>query len=312
MSERSGDIHLPETLATSIARWPGTTATEWLDALPERMRDAAERWGIAFGPAYEPGGWTSYVAPVALNDGTRAVYKCTIPHPEAVGEAEALMRYKGDGAVRVIASKPDTYELLLERCDPGHSLWSVEDDDERLDIAVGLMKRLWRPVEDGVFTSLAELGATWSGITMRRLMTLEVPWVTGPIERGADLLTTLPASAPESVLLHHDFHPDNVLAAEREPWLAIDPKPNTGDPAFEPIPLLTQLDGESTPAPDLGRVEANINRMAGFTGLSAERIALWTIARTAEWTMWSFERGDVVDASISYTWCRAADTIVGS
>ena len=311
MTGTSGAIHLPETLETSIARWPGTTARDWLDALPDTLRAAAERWDLTFGDPYQPGGWTSYVAPVTVGDGSRAVYKCTIPHPEADHEAEALEAYAGDGAVRVIASRADTYELLLERCEPGNSLWSVDDDDERIEIATGLMQRLWRPVDNGIFVSLTELGTTWSGVTTRRLMTLDVPWVTGPIERGADLLTALPSTATDSVLLHHDFHPDNVLAARREPWLAIDPKPNTGDPAFDPVPLLTQFDGESVPAPDLPRVEARLETMARLTGLSAERIALWTIARTAEWTMWSLDRGDIVDASISYTWCRAMDTIVG-
>ena len=295
-----------------MARWPGTTATDWLDALPDTMRAAGDRWGIEFGKPYEPGGFTSYVAPVTMVDGTEAVYKCTVPHPEAKGEAEALEIYGGDGAVRVIASKPDTFELLVERCEPGLSLWSVDDVDQRLEISIALMRRLWRPVDDGAFMSLTELGARWSGVTMRRLMTLDVPWVTEPIERGAELLTTLPASATESVLLHHDFHPDNVLAAEREPWLAIDPKPNTGDPAFDPVPVLTQIDGESVPAPDLDRVESHIETVARLSGLDAERIALWTIARTAEWTMWSMDRGDIVDASISYTWCRAVDTIVGA
>jgi streptomycin 6-kinase len=37
------------------------------------------------------------------------------------------------------------------------------------------------------------------------------------------------------VLLCTDLHAENVLAAEREPWLAIDPKPCIGDPAFDAI-----------------------------------------------------------------------------
>ena len=35
------------------------------------------------------------------------------------------------------------------------------------------------------------------------------------------------------MLLHTDLHAGNVLAAEREPWLAIDPKPYVGDPAYD-------------------------------------------------------------------------------
>ncbi|MFI5426222.1 aminoglycoside phosphotransferase family protein [Aeromicrobium sp. UC242_57] len=45
---------------------------------------------------------------------------------------------------------------------------------------------------------------------------------------------------PDSVgrLIHADLHYENVLAAERAPWLAIDPKPVSGDPHYEVAPLL--------------------------------------------------------------------------
>src|SRR5690606_10428198 len=43
---------------------------------------------------------------------------------------------------------------------------------------------------------------------------------------------------PGDRLLHWDLHYDNVLAGEREPWLAIDPKPLAGDPGFDLLPAL--------------------------------------------------------------------------
>ena len=38
--------------------------------------------------------------------------------------------------------------------------------------------------------------------------------------------------------MHGDLHYENVLAGEREPWLVIDPKPMSGDPHYEPAPML--------------------------------------------------------------------------
>ena len=59
---------------------------------------------------------------------------------------------------------------------------------------------------------------------------------------GIDLLRSLPADAARSVVLHGDFNPGSILSATRAPWLAIDAKPLTGDPALDPWPLLEQID----------------------------------------------------------------------
>lgn len=37
-------------------------------------------------------------------------------------------------------------------------------------------------------------------------------------------------SASVGTMIHCDLHYENVLAADREPWLVIDPKPVSGDP----------------------------------------------------------------------------------
>jgi streptomycin 6-kinase len=43
----------------------------------------------------------------------------------------------------------------------------------------------------------------------------------------------LPDTADSQVLLCTDLHGDNILAAQRAPWLVIDPKPDTGDSPAE-------------------------------------------------------------------------------
>lgn len=44
---------------------------------------------------------------------------------DARGEAAALRLWNGRGAARLLRSTPDDYTLLLERCIPGHDLWSL-------------------------------------------------------------------------------------------------------------------------------------------------------------------------------------------
>ncbi|HYY76004.1 MAG TPA: aminoglycoside phosphotransferase family protein [Gaiellaceae bacterium] len=52
------------------------------------------------------------------------------------------------------------------------------------------------------------------------------------LDATLDALRALPGTQGEQVMVNQDLHADNVLAAEREPWLAIDPKPLVGEREF--------------------------------------------------------------------------------
>jgi streptomycin 6-kinase len=251
------------------------------------------------------------VAPATTPDGASVVYKITIPHDEARGEGAALAAYAGNGAVRLIAHEPSTLEILMERAEPGHDLWNLPDDGERLTVACELMRRLWRPLDDiADIDSLADVAPAWAAVTERRLITSEVPWTTEPIERGIDLLRSESTDGAWSVLLHGDLHPGNILAAERHAWLAIDPKPLVGDRAFEPVQILTQCNGQIVEPPSPDEVSGRLETIADLCDLDAVRIGRWAIGRCAEWSMWSWEHGHTVDAAIAYTWARVLDQVV--
>ena len=301
---------LPQELEESLDSFPDGLGRRWAAELPHRIETAQTRWGIQIGPAFQPGGVASFAASAVSKDGEQLVYKITVPHVEAIGEAEALAAYDGEGAVRILASEAPTLELLLERAVPGSDLWSVPSDSERLEVASALMRRLWRRASDDRIARVDDVARLWADITERRLVVAELPWVGEPIERGIDLLRSLPDEPHDELLVHGDFHPGNILAAEREPWLAIDPKPMIGDPAFEPVQVLTQRRGRIAEPPDAAGVERRLDRIAGLVGLGADHLGRWALARTAEWSMWSWERGDIIDAAIAYTWSRTLDEIV--
>lgn len=92
-----------------------------------------------------------------------------------------------------------------------------------------------------------------------------------------ELFRTLPGTADHSVLLCTDLHPGNVLAAEREPWLVIDPKPYVGDPTYDPLQHM--LNFPERLATDPSGLAA---RMADLTGLSADRLRQWLFARCVQ------------------------------
>jgi streptomycin 6-kinase len=91
------------------------------------------------------------------------------------------------------------------------------------------------------------------------------------------MLRQLPATAESRVLLCVDLHAGNVLAAQREPWLVIDPKPFIGDPAFDPVQHMLNCEERLADDP-----AALARRMAGLLDLDPERVRLWLFARCAQ------------------------------
>lgn len=94
---------------------------------------------------------------------------------------------------------------------------------------------------------------------------------------GVDLFRELPATATDQVLLCTDLHAGNVLAAAREPWLAIDPKPYVGDPAYDVLRHMLNCDERLAADP-----HGLARRMAGLLGLDPARVLLWLFARCVQ------------------------------
>jgi streptomycin 6-kinase len=94
---------------------------------------------------------------------------------------------------------------------------------------------------------------------------------------GIEMIRKLPASAERAALLCTDLHAGNVLASKREPWLAIDPKPFIGDPAFDAVQHMLNCDGRLATDP-LGLAQ----RMGQLLELDPERVRLWLFARCVQ------------------------------
>jgi streptomycin 6-kinase len=91
------------------------------------------------------------------------------------------------------------------------------------------------------------------------------------------ILRGLPGTAGSRALLCTDLHAGNVLAAQREPWLVIDPKPFVGDPAYDVVQHMLNCDQRLADDPI-----ALANRMAALLELDAQRVRLWLFARCAQ------------------------------
>ncbi|MBK3589198.1 hydroxyurea phosphotransferase, partial [Streptomyces sp. MBT57] len=92
-------------------------------------------------------------------------------------------------------------------------------------------------------------------------------------------------------LLHWDLHDGNVLAGEREPWLAIDPEPLAGDPGFELWPAL-DIRWENVVAGGVtGPVLYRFDLLTETLGLDRRRAVGWTLGRVLQNALWDIEDG---------------------
>ncbi len=236
---------------------------------PLTLDELVERWQLRLGEAYPPGA-AGYAFRVELHDGTPAVLKLSNPHRESLQEADALERWDGDGAVRLLARDDERNALLLERCVPGTFLsgW----DGDALGVLIGLLPRLWK--SGAGFTPLADETAHWIDEIERDVRDLALK------EAALHYIRELAPTQGEQVLVHQDLHGENVLAAQREPWLVIDPKPLAGEREFSVASIVRSNELGHSKRDALYRLD----RLTAELGLDRERARGWTIAQTVAWS----------------------------
>jgi streptomycin 6-kinase len=248
----------------------------WLADLPQLVEECRERWSLRLGDPFQ-GSYVSVALPADRPDGTAAVLKVQFPHDESEHEAKALRVWDGDGAVRLLDHDPDRHALLLERCAPGTHL-RHEDPDRALDVLIGFLPRLWVSVGEP-FTRLEDEAGAWADGLHAQWERAGRPFARRLVDAAVDHLTALAAEKADPVLLHQDLHADNVLAAQREPWLVIDPKPLRGDRAFSAAPIVRSFElGHSREA-----VLHRLDRITSETGIDRERARGWAIGQTIAW-----------------------------
>jgi streptomycin 6-kinase len=276
MAGVTGRFVIPDDLIRTAAK---EGRGDWLAGLPALVTRIAADWQIEVGDPFLPGGATAWVAPARDRAGNDFALKVCWRHPEAVHEADGLRTWAGAGAVRLYQADDlaEATVLLIERCRPGRQLRAAPPEEHDLVIA-GLLRRLWiNPSSGHRFRPLADMCDYWASRYEER-SPAERSCLAAPLAKeGIRLLRALPRSGGDAVLLHTDLHAGNVLAAEREPWLAIDPKPYVGDPAYDVTQhIFNRVFIEDADA----RVLAA--RMARLLDLDLDRVLRWLFARAVE------------------------------
>ncbi len=277
-------MEIPASLAWLRGRADGRA---WLDALPDLVGACAASWELRLGEPFD-GSFVSLAVPAVDANGAAAVLKVQFPDRESEHEAEALRRWDGAGAARLLAHDPARHALLTERCIPGTPLSQAGSIDP-LGVLVGILPRLWQPAGPP-FRPLADEASWWAAGMPARWERAGRPFERRLVDAALESLGWLPGSQGEQVLLHQDLHGGNVLRAEREPWLVIDPKPLAGERELGVAPIVRSFELGPTREAVLGRLD----RLTAELGLDRERARWWTIAQTVAWSCESEFRAEHV------------------
>jgi len=254
----------------------------WVAALPRLRDEAVARWSLELGAPY-PRGACAEVVRARLPDGTEAVLKLPLGDRDTRGEAEALRRWNGDGAVRLLDATPDGAALLLARCSPGTPLLDL-DEEPAMEVAAGLLERLWRATASAwPFDRAAARAAEWADSVLAEHVALGRPCEASLVAEAAACFRDLAADPEaEPVLLHADLHARNVLR-HGEGWLAIDPKPLVGDRAFDVASLVRDRRPELARDPHpRRRIARRVDAVSERLGLDRSRVRAWSLAQTVE------------------------------
>ena len=279
-------IPVPDELAATQLKYNGEAGRAFITALPTRTNDFLDRWNLRVdGRAMH--GVTALVLPVLRPDDTPAVLKLQLLDDESEGEPTALRIWNGDHAVRLLDHDPTTGTMLLERLDHTRMLSHHPDAHEATLVIADLLTHLTaRPAPPGI-RRLGDIAAAMLNEAPQALHRIRDPKTRTLLKDCTAALREV-APDPGDRLLHWDLHDENVLAATRAPWLAIDPKPLAGDPAFDLWPAINH---RFDPDDIIWRFDALTDTLS----LDRERARAWTLARILQNALWNIEDGDPLE-----------------
>ncbi|WP_037902173.1 aminoglycoside phosphotransferase family protein [Streptomyces sp. NRRL S-350] len=299
MSGAAPTITVPTWLTDTVTAAHGEAGRRWLAALPATAAAHLAAWDLTLERTLDPGGSLSLIAYVHRDDLSPAVLKAGLLTPETTREHAALTRWAGRGAVLLLAADPAEGVLLLERLHGEIPLRSLAEPKAMLE-ATSLLHRLWVEVPGAhPFPTLPQQVAATAARAADHGGRPTAAEARALVGEALDTAGSLAGSADESFLLHGDFHHGNVLAADRAPWLAIDPRPVVGERAYDLARLVldradTLLGSPGVPA----ALRRRLHQLSDALGVDRDRLRGWALFRAVDLALRALTAGRREDAEL--------------
>lgn len=281
-------IEIPEAFARSTVEREGEPGAAWLAELPGIVDELLRRWECVPDGEVMHGG-VGVIVPVRPRTEEAAVLKVSFPHPGNVHEPDAFAAWGGRGAVLLHERDDERFAMLLERVQTS-TLAEVEDGDEVVTIAGRINRRLAIPAPPGL-PRLREQADAWEEQlrTDAEELTHALPGYV--VDAAVATVRELGRVQPD-ILIHGDLHARNILRADREPWLAVDPKGHAGDPAYDGGTLLKSRALTLLEADDLRKaVHRTVDVFAEAAEVDRERARRWAQFHAVQAAFWGRRHG---------------------
>jgi streptomycin 6-kinase len=254
-----------------------------VDTLPGLLSGLLAEWQLTR-DGWMMHGFCALVVPVRTPAGQPAVVKIGFPDDESEHEHLALQHWQGRGAVVLMRADPHRRAMLLERLHQERltGVWDLE----ACEVVAGLYRQLHVPAPPR-FRALSTYVERWTDELAA--LPRSAPLPRRLVEQAVSLARDLVADEDSvGILVHTDLHYENVMASDRTPWVAIDPKPVSGDPHYEPAPMLWNRFDELA-----GDVRAGVRRrfhsLVDMAALDEDRARDWVIVRMLHNALWRLQ-----------------------
>lgn len=260
----------------------------WIENLPRILSEIEENWSLRIEEKPFPNLSYHYVAPCTCSDGREAVVKIGF-HGEAaniLNEVKMLKFMDGKCLVKLLRFDEKRFAMLLEKLSPGENLKKVcaDNDAKAVEIAIATMSKFWRkPPENHDFPMLEKW---FDGLAKAERVNFAPEYTI----RARKFFEELNAPADSRMLLHGDFHHENILSAEREPFLAIDPKGIVGNVGYDiGIFLINHANWLAGKTDFQNRLDNVIEKFSEAIEIETQDLRKWTFAHSVLSAWWTFE-----------------------
>ncbi|MBV9242209.1 MAG: phosphotransferase [Acidobacteria bacterium] len=276
---------LPEDLVGNVRSMCGRRGEEWLKSLPELILAIETRWNIRTGTVY-PASGINYVAPAESGSGELSVLKISPPYDttEFASEAAYLRARCGASCVELRKIDDENRCMLLERAVPGETMDVIFDGREpecvapAIEVLRSVSKDAAPPPKDAIRLD------DWFD-NLRRAYGTDFP--SAYLRRALEIYER---SSSGTSYLHGDFHPRNIVSADREPFLLIDPKGIVGHLGYEAAVFLNNFHWWQEDRPDIAdRLDVAVRQFAEGLGSTEQATHEWAFAQMVIGAWWTFD-----------------------